>query len=204
MEHDKSFIIIGNLNAITYKEIFGLLRSNKMWLGINSGSGTMEFGVPEHYPLFGSRCRTDDDGNQFVHVSGIRWFANLDVPKRHEDIVLYRKYDPAIYLPYDNYPAINVDKVKDIPCDYPGMMGVPITFLDKYNPSQFEIVKNGQTMAKELGIKPVGQKFVDDYYAQGNKGQINPRWNNLVYHVGTKVFVPYQRILIRNKRLQKT
>jgi hypothetical protein len=78
-------------------------------------------------------------------------------------------------------------------------MGVPISFLDKYNPDQFEIIVNGQTMANELGIKPVGQKFVDDYYAQGNKGQINAKWNNLVYHLGDTVFVPYQRILIKHK-----
>ena len=101
---------------------------------------------------------------------------------------------------YDNYNAIEVSFVKNIPGDYNGVMGVPISFLDKYNPDQFEIVGNGQTMANELGIKPVGQKFVDDYYAQGNKGSINAKWNNLVYHIGEKVYVPFQRILIKHKK----
>jgi hypothetical protein len=103
------------------------------------------------------------------------------------------------YEKYDNFDAIEVPFTDAIPSDYEGIMGVPISFLDKYNPDQFEIIGNGQTMANELGIKPVGQKFVDDYYQQGNKGQINAKWNNLVFHIEEKVVVPYQRILIKHK-----
>ena len=107
------------------------------------------------------------------------------------------------YEKYDNYDAIEVPFTDAIPSDYPGVMGVPITFLDKYNPEQFEIIGNGQTMANELGIKPVGQEFVDTYYAQGNKGQITAKWNNLVYRIEDKVVVPYQRILIKHRKRLK-
>ena len=106
------------------------------------------------------------------------------------------------YFKYENYDAIEVPYTDAIPSDYEGVMGVPITFLDKYSPEQFEIIGNGQTMANELGIEPVGQKFVDDYYEQGNKGSINANWNNLVYKIGEKVVVPYQRILIKHKRIK--
>jgi hypothetical protein len=116
---------------------------------------------------------------------------------RHKEIkgIGYRKYS--------NFNAIEVPFTDAIPSDYTGVMGVPITFLDKYSPEQFEIIGNGQTMADELGIKPVGEKFVKDYYAQGNKGQITPKWNNLVYRIGEKVVVPYQRILIRHRNPQQ-
>jgi hypothetical protein len=105
----------------------------------------------------------------------------------------------AAYHKYENYNAIEVSTYKEIPSNYEGIMGVPITFLDKYNPDQFEIIGNGQTMADELGIKPIGQKFVNDYYAQGNKGQIHANWNNLVYRVGDRVVIPYQRLLIKHR-----
>jgi len=104
------------------------------------------------------------------------------------------------YPKYANFDAIEVPFTDAIPSDFKGVMGVPISFLDKYNPDQFEIIGNGQTMADELGIKAVGQKFVDDYYRQGNKGQINANWNNLVYYDGEKACVPYQRILIKHKK----
>jgi hypothetical protein len=107
------------------------------------------------------------------------------------------------YMKYDNYDAIEVPFTDAIPSDFPGVMGVPITFLDKYNPDQFEIIGNGQSMADELGIRPVGQEFVDAYYGQGNKGQITAKWNNLVYRIGEKVVVPYQRILIRHRNPAK-
>jgi hypothetical protein len=104
------------------------------------------------------------------------------------------------YQTYENFDAIEVPFTDAIPSDFEGVMGVPISFLDKYNPDQFEILGNGQSMADELGIRPVGDKFVSDYYAQGNKGQIGPTWNNLVYRQGEKTVIPYQRILIRHRR----
>jgi hypothetical protein len=103
------------------------------------------------------------------------------------------------YHTYQNYPAIDVPYSDAIPSDYPGVMGVPISFLSKFNPDQFEIIGNGQTMANELGIAPVGEQFVKDYYAQGNTGQIHPFWNNLVLRIGETVVVPYQRLLIKHR-----
>lgn len=142
MEYNKKFVIIGNVNAISYKEIFKLIKENKIWLGASIKSGDREFGVPKHYPLEAAGVRIDEKGNKFLRVKGVRWFVNLDYPKRSEileTIYTYEKY-PDKYPKYDNYDAINVDKTNEIPLDYKGIMGVPITFLDKHNPKQFEIV----------------------------------------------------------------
>ncbi len=140
--HDKKFLIIGNQNAITYKECFKLIKENRMWLGASIHSGDREFGVPSSYPLEAATCRTDEQGNKFIRVKGVRWFTNLDYKERFEELPLYKKYTPEEYPHYDNYDAINVNKTAEIPCDYDGVMGVPITFLDKYCPEQFEIVGN--------------------------------------------------------------
>ncbi|MDE6501673.1 MAG: adenine-specific methyltransferase EcoRI family protein [Ruminococcus sp.] len=138
MEYNKKFIIIGNQNAITYKEIFPLLKDNKMWLGYKVGD--MAFKVPESYEEKATRFWIDEDGQKWRSLGNICWFTNLDIQKRHEDIILFRNYTPEDYPKYDNYNAINVNKVADIPSDYDGIMGVPITFFDKYNPEQFEII----------------------------------------------------------------
>lgn len=142
VKYGKKFLIIGNMNAITYKDCFKLIKENQMWLGASIHSGDREFGVPSDYPLHAAGCRIDENGNKFIRVKGVRWFTNLDYKERHEDIVLYKKYTPEEYPKYDNYDAINVNKALEIPCDYDGVMGVPITFLDKYNPEQFEILGN--------------------------------------------------------------
>ena len=134
-EHDKKFIIMGNNNAITYKEIFPLIKENKMWLGNNSNFNC-EFEVGEGY-----RYTREENGKKFGRVKSISWFTNLEIKKRHEELLLYREYDPKKYPKYTNCDAINVDKVSDIPKDYNGLMGVPITFLGCYNPEQFEIIK---------------------------------------------------------------
>ena len=140
-EYDKKFIIVGNQNAITYKDFFKFIKENAVWLGHSIHSGDREFRVPEHYPLNAIWSRIDKDWNKYIRIKGIRWFTNLDYKERHEDLVLYKKYVPEEYPKYDNYDAINVDKTKNIPMDYTGDIGVPITFLDKYNPEQFEIIK---------------------------------------------------------------
>ena len=134
MEYDKKFLIIGNKNAITYKEFFPLLKENKVWIGYNSPS---EFITP---------------AGVTKKINGLtRWFTNLDITKRHEKLILWKNYTPEEYPKYDNYDAINVDKVAEIPCDYNGVMGVPITFLDKYNPEQFGIVgMDRYTVPKEF------------------------------------------------------
>ena len=134
-EYDKKFIIMGNNNAITYKEIFPLIKENKMWLGNNSNFNC-EFEVGEGY-----RYSREENGKKFGSVRSISWFTNLEIKKRHDMLILYRNYTPERYEKYVNCDAINVDKVCDIPKDYDGLMGVPISFLSSYNPEQFEIVK---------------------------------------------------------------
>ena len=141
MHYEKKFLIIGNINVVTYKEIFPLLKDGEMWCGYGFNK-TLEFIMPDTYELKG-KAFVDSEGKKHGFVSGICWFTNLDIAKRHEDIVLFKTFSPSSYYKYDNYDAINVDKVVDMPCDYDGVMGVPITFLDKYNPEQFEIVALG-------------------------------------------------------------
>jgi Adenine-specific methyltransferase EcoRI len=140
MQHEKQFLIIGNVNAITYKEVFPLIRDNKVWIGPSIRSGDRKFGVPDDYPLNAAGCGVDENGKKFIRVKGVRWYTNLDFKDRHEDLVLHRKYNAKDFPSYDNYDAIEVGKTNDIPTDYFGAMGVPITFLDRFNPSQFEIL----------------------------------------------------------------
>ena len=138
IKYKKKFLIIGNQNAITYKEVFYHLMNNDFWLGFKSGD--MSFKVPKYYEEKATRFWIDDNGQKWRSMGNICWFTNLDISKRHEKLILYKKYNPEEYPKYDNYDAINVNKVADIPCDYDGVMGVPITFMDKYNPDQFRII----------------------------------------------------------------
>ena len=151
MEHEKKFIIIGNVNAITYKEFFPLLKGNKVWIGASIHSGDRAFFVPDDYPLEASVCGIDEEtGRKFIRVKGVRWYTNLDIKQRHEEMILVKKYSPEEYPKYDNYDAINVDVTADIPYDYDGVMGVPITFMDKYSPYQFDII--GATESEGKGF----------------------------------------------------
>ncbi|MBO5974749.1 MAG: adenine-specific methyltransferase EcoRI family protein [Paludibacteraceae bacterium] len=138
VKYEKQFLIIGNQNAITYKEIFKLIKENKIWLG--SSLSYIAFKVPNYYEERATRFWIDDTGQKWRSLGNVCWFTNLDVQKRHEDLILYKSYNPEEYPKYDNYDAINVNKTAEIPCDYNEAMGVPITFLDKYNPEQFEII----------------------------------------------------------------
>jgi hypothetical protein len=154
---DKKFLIIGNMNAVTYKDCFQLIKNNKLWMGASIHSGDREFGVPKDYPLNAAGSRIDENGNKYIRVKGVRWFTNMDYKERHEDLILYKHYTPEEFPKYDNYDAINVDKTADIPCDYDGAMGVPITFLDKYNPEQFEMLDaNDYRTNDKVPIKPHG------------------------------------------------
>ena len=139
MKYEKKFLILGNQNAITYKEIFPLIKENKIWLG--STLSFAKFKVPDYYEERSTRFWIDETGQKWRSFGNICWFTNLDVAKRHEELILYKHYNPEEYPHYDNYDAINVNVTADIPMDYYGAMGVPITFLDKYNPDQFEIIK---------------------------------------------------------------
>ena len=140
MQYEKKFLIIGNMNSITYKDVFPLVKENKIWYGPSISRGDRKFNVPDDYPLNASTCGVDESGKRFIRVKGVRWFTNLDHKKRHEVLDFVRRYSPEDYPEYDNYKAIEVGKTTDIPMDYNGVMGVPITFLDKYNPVQFEII----------------------------------------------------------------
>ena len=173
MEYEKKFVIIGHQNAISYKEIFQHILHNKLWLGCSIHSGDREFQVPSKYELHSPSKRIDEKGNQFVRVSGVRWFSNLDYKERHEDILLWKKYVKEEYPFYDDYNAINVNKTANIPLDYFGNIGVPITFLDKYNPEQFEII----------GL----DRYVQDNPRPGRRFTINGKET-------------YARIIIRRKK----
>lgn len=170
-DHGKKFLIIGNVNAITYRDFFPLLKDNKVWLGPSITSGDRKFNVPDDYPLKAAGCGIDEDGRRFIRVKGVRWFTNLDHGKRHEALSLSKSYSQGEYFKYANRDAINVDKVKDIPSDYFGVMGVPITFLDKYRPEQFEIVS----------------------FRKGDDGK------DLVYMKDGQKVQPYIRILVRRR-----
>lgn len=159
IEYNKKFLIIGNQNALTYKEVFVHIKNNKIWLGYHSGD--MAFTVPDYYEARETRFWIDETGQKWRSLGNICWFTNLDTTKRHEELTLYKQYIPEEYPTYDNYDAINVNKYADIPCNYYGVMGVPITFLDKYNPEQFEIMGLSASAgynADVVGIEFKGQK----------------------------------------------
>ena len=167
VEYDKKFLIIGHQNAITYKEVFPLIKEDKIWLGYGFKGGAAHFFSP-----YEDIATASDHKKDMIRVSGVNWFTNLDHKKRHEMLDLVCRYSPEEYPKYDNYDAINVDRTSDIPYDYDGVMGVPITFLDKYNPEQFEIVefRKGQD----------GKDLVYSKLAGGGGGKVQPYFRILV------------------------
>ena len=183
VEYEKKFVIIGNLNALTYRDIFKLIKEDKLWFGHSIHSGDREFRVPQDYPLNAAGSRVDEEGNKYIRVKGVRWFTNLDYTERHEDLLLFKTYSPEEYPTYDNYEAINVDVTKEIPMDYPGVMGVPITYIDKYNPDQFEIL--GMASSAGYNAEIVGIPFMGDKDARP-----------LINGKNT-----YARVFIKNKKL---
>ena len=193
VQHNKKFLIIGNINAIKYKEIFPLIMGNKLWLGASIHSGDREFQVPDDYPLQASSCRIDENGKKYIRVKGVRWYSNLDYDERYEDIPLFKKYTPQEYPTYINYNAIEVSKTADIPCDYDGLMGVPITFMDKYNPDQFEIV------GMSLDLAETRDEIRAWYLSRPEEKQ--KRTGNDAFYIKKdgKLVRLYDRIVIRRK-----
>ena len=190
IDNNKQFIIIGNVNAIAYKEIFPLLKDDKMWIGASIHSGDRAFYVPDDYPMKASGCGIDEDGRRFIRVKGVRWYTNLDMKLRHDELILVKKYNPEEYPKYENYDAIEVSKTADIPCDYDGVMGVPITFMDKYCPDQFRIIGLGITdLGKSIGVGDYDRKYKTPASRDGT----------LYYVKDGKGIVPYARVLIQNK-----
>ena len=192
MEYGKKFIVLGNMNALTYKEIFPYIRANKLWFGPSISSGDRKFEVPANYPLEAAGCGIDENGIRYIRVKGVRWFTNLDHEKRNRPLDLFRKYSNE-YKHYDNYDAIEVSKTCDIPMDYDGVMGVPITFLDKYCQDQFEIVGcfNGYKECDYVNGLLCGQKT--EYIDKNGKIKI---WTGPTINKKTI----YARILIRHRK----
>ena len=191
MEYGKKFVIWGNNNAITYKEIFPLLQDNRMWVGYTANA-TCVFRVGEGYKYDKKITLQINDGFKYGKVPAITIFTNLDIKKRHERMVLWKKYIPDEYPHYENFDAIEVNKLSDIPCDYDGMMGVPKTFMDKYNPDQFEIIGNAHGDAGVmLGLIPYPREL-----KRLNKGL---RDGDVYYLKDGMPIVPFSRIIIRKK-----
>jgi len=203
MEHGKKFLIIGNQNAITYNDVFPLIKANKLWMGVTIHSGDREFRVPEHYPLNAAGSRVDENGAKYIRVKGVRWYTNLDHGRRHqklplmtvEDNIKFSKHKEVVGIGYErycNFDALEIPFTDAIPSDFEGIMGVPITFLDRYDPDQFEIIANGDDRdeMEALGVPPLGPEYV------GNAGR-------------RKVGVPstkkaaYKRIFIRHRKPAK-
>jgi hypothetical protein len=179
IEYDKKFLIIGDQNAITYKDVFKLIKENKLWSGVNNG-GTKWFEVPNHYDIKTESRKKIENGKKYFSKGSIYWYTNLDISKRHVDLILHKDFTPEEFPKYDNYNAINVNKVAEIPKNFKGFMGVPITFLDKYNPSQFEL----------LGIMNTGE------INEGIRYIDTPHGRPIINGVEL-----YLRIIIKNKKL---
>jgi hypothetical protein len=182
----KKFLCIGNQNAISYKEIFNLIKENQIWLGYTH---PVAFIVPDHYEMREVRSWRDEEGTNWRSFGNACWFTNLDIAKRHEDLVLFKSYSQKQYPKYKNCDAIEVSKYPDIPCDYDGPMGVPVTFLEHYNPDQFEILGSSRTLA--LQMSEIAKKGT---FLQGG-----PRFY-LSKGDGTYRRM-YDRLVIKNKRL---
>ena len=213
VEAKKKFVIIGNQNAITYKEIFPLIKENALWLGPSISSGDREFMVPKEYPLDAAGTRIDENGNHYIRVKGVRWFTNLEHGKRHhpldlmtmEDNIMFSKHKELRekgYSNYDNYDAIEVPFSDAIPINYKGMMGVPITYLDKYCPEQFDIMGmcENEDLYSLKTKKYTSEECKNAYFAKfGKKGTYDLNASGVLVINGRYEKV-YQRILIRKKQ----
>jgi len=220
VEHDKKFLIIGNVQAITYKEIFPLIEADKLWMGVTIHSGDREFRVPDHYPLNAAGWRVDENGVKYIRVKGVRWYTNLDHGRRHQKLPLMSMEDnlrfskhkeikgKAAYDRYDNYDAIEVPFTDAIPSDYDGVMGVPVTFLDKYNPDQFEILgyeKSYHLQTREYEIQvqvdKSGKKSKVTKLNDGVAIKVDRPPTDQTYYVvdGEYYIQQYKRIFIRRR-----
>ena len=205
MKYEKKFLILWNMNAITYREIFPLLQRNQIWTWYWFNM-SMVYKTPYENTLEQNRkfvkSKWYDPDKNFIKVPSVNRYTNLDTQKRHEDLILYKHYNPEEYPKYDNYNAINVDKVSEIPCDYDWFIWVPITFFDKYNPEQFDIIWQWQwNLYRELSDYWLSQQFVDDYYKSGQKWSIKADHPVLWYYDKNHIpVIPYMRIIIRRKK----
>ncbi len=182
VKYDKKFLIVGNMNEAHYKEIFSMIMENRMWLGY--GNGDMSFRVPNSYEQRETRSWVDESGKKWRSLGNACWFTNLDIKKRHDEYVFIRKYNPDDYPRYENFEAIDVGRREDIPEDWDGLMGVPDTFLFRYNPDQFQIVGLGSgDLAKQIGVK------------KNFRGR-----TDVALKIDGKDKCPYSRIIIRRRK----
>ncbi len=210
IEYNKKFVIVGHQNAISYKEIFQLIKENKIWLGYGFKGGAGHF-INKFYEDYAS---ASDRKEGMIRVSGVHWFTNLEIKKRQEDIILYKKYNEENYPKYDNFDAINIDVTKEIPMDYKGYMGVPITFMDKYNPEQFEIIALGIVGSIDFTCNKKMEIFnkqgeLTGKYTFNAKGTLYKKYNPKIdktpsfkdCKTGELYKSIYARIIIKNKRI---
>ena len=207
MEYNKKFLIIGNKNAITYKETFKLIKENKLWLGYRNINSDMWFLMPDNTEKYEKLI----NGKKAKHIMAC-WYTNLDVAKRHEKFDMYKKYKPEEYPKYDNYNAINVNVVAEIPANYDGAMGVPITFLDKYNPEQFEIMGLGNSRDNFTPDKDYVNPYKimrDGTRKNGNaincvlaiEVQVKPNKIHYTSENSEFLIAPYARVIIKNRKV---
>ena len=196
MEYDKKFIIIGSQNILTYKEVFPLFQQDKIWLGYGFKNGNAYFSIPAGTERnYASGVYNPETG--LVKFRNCMWITNLDIPKRHEELLLYRNYTESDYKKYENYDAINVERTSDIPVDYYGFMGVPISFMDKYNPDQFEIIGLGiANLGLSIGVQPYKPEHKKYRKEVQKRGAVD---GDLYMIENGEVKVPYARIIIRRK-----
>lgn len=199
IEYGKKFLIIGHQGAIGNKEMFPLIKDNKVWLGFGFKGGAAHF-----YSHYEDTATAGDHKDGMIRVSGVVWYTNLDIQKRHEYIDLYKTYSPESYPKFENYDAINVNNTADIPSDYDGVMGIPVTFIDKYNPDQFEIIGRGGDIEwaenECMFYTPPSKEKVERYKKADRTWRIQNPY--LVDEQGN-AHVVYTRIFVRNKNPQK-
>jgi len=222
LEGGKLFVIIGNMNAITYKEVFPLIKDDKLWLGPTITSGDREFQVPDDYPVTAAGWRIDESGNKFLRIKGVRWFTNLDHGRRHKHLPLMpaadnlrfnKKLQGKDYQKYDNYTAIEVPFTNAIPSDYEGIMGVPISFLDKYCPEQFDIVGITKTWfggaskiyPQQIQVSKNGKKSLVTKLNDGATLKLKKKPESKTYYIVDDQFYIqlYARVLIRSKNKEE-
>ncbi|WP_341942185.1 adenine-specific methyltransferase EcoRI family protein [Microbacterium sp. LWH10-1.2] len=203
--HDKQFIVLGNMNAVAYKEIWSHIKADRLWLGVTrTGTGQMWFRVSENFPVKSGQ-KIGDDGHRYQTIGNTAWFTNVDHAKRHEELILYKTYNPQEYPHYDNFDAIEVAKTVEIPVDYEGVMGVPVTFLGKYNPDQFEILGTDESDFPATKTYRGKRKVVNGVPVRSNTGsggayvRADSFGSGTYFDVGYPLRRTYKRIFIRRK-----
>lgn len=198
-KYNKKFLIIGQMEQIKYKEIFPLILNGKIWVGYLYNE-TVEFIMPDNYQIVG-KGYIDSNGKKHGFVPKICWLTNLDIQKRHEWIPLFKKYKKEEYIKYDNFNAIEIKEIKDIPKDYDGLMGVPISFLKIYNPEQFELIGSTDLPETLPNVKRLGEQWIEKYKSHGGTGHYTANMKSVGITIEGINKIVYSRLIIRNKKI---